>query len=153
MLFWKGFLSQWYMSTFTKDGIEYVCAEQWMMAEKARLFGDEETLELILADPKPRNQKNLGRMVRGFDEETWKSHRSGIVEEGSYLKFSQNDELKEALLATGDLELVEASPYDKIWGIGLKPDDRRARSKSNWKGMNLLGKALMVARDRIREEE
>ena len=140
------------MSPF-KDGrgIEYVCAEQWMMAEKARLFDDEETLARILEDGHPKSQKRLGRSIQGFDNTTWEEHRSAIVEAGSYLKYTQNAELKEALLATGDLELVEASPYDKIWGIGLAPDDPRARSKSNWIGLNLLGQALMVTRTRLRD--
>jgi len=142
----KGCLSQWWPCSFEIDGVRYNCAEQYMMAEKARTFGDGETLEKILASDKPRVIKNLGREVRGFDPAKWDAVKYGIVVKGNTAKFSQDSKLKEFLLSTGGAELVEASPVDEIWGIGLAEGDSGIRDKANWKGQNLLGKALMDAR-------
>jgi ribA/ribD-fused uncharacterized protein len=113
----KSFLSQWFPSPFLYDGRQYSCAEQWMMAEKARVFGDEETRELILAAATPKEMKALGRSIRGFDEERWRRCRERVVMKGTVLKFSQNPPMLQFLLSTSGV-LVEASPYDTIWGIG-----------------------------------
>jgi ribA/ribD-fused uncharacterized protein len=146
VFFWSGWPSQWYPADFTIEGVEYGCAEQFMMAEKARLFDDREALRQILATDSPREQKALGRKVQGFDESRWNSTCRDIVYRGNLAKFSQNPDLKELLLATGSKTLAEASPTDRIWGIGLAADDRRVTVKSAWRGKNWLGEALMRVR-------
>lgn len=145
-------LSQWYRAPFTADGCRYATAEHYMMAGKARLFGDQEMLEQILDTDDPGRAKALGRKVRGFDHATWELHRSEIVTRGNVAKFSSTPRLRSYLLGTGDKVLVEASPYDRIWGIGLAAADESARDPLEWQGLNLLGFALMEARDRLREE-
>ncbi|MFI6517274.1 NADAR family protein [Spirillospora sp. NPDC050679] len=155
VLFWggkrrKGRLSQWWPSPFLLDGVRYPTAEHYMMAEKARLFGDEANLAQVLAADSPGKAKALGRQVRGFDEPTWAEHRYDIVVRGSVAKFGQSDELRGYLLSTGDKILVEASPLDAIWGIGLAEDRPEALTPSRWRGENLLGFALMDARDALR---
>jgi ribA/ribD-fused uncharacterized protein len=142
----KHVLSQWWPATFTIDGDSYISAEHCMMAEKARLFGDEQTRSSILATSKPGAAKALGRTVRGFDEMLWETHRFDIVVKASAAKFAQNAELLTYLLETGDKVLVEASPVDRVWGIGLAADDPRAILPHEWQGLNLLGFALMRAR-------
>ncbi|MCK9878451.1 NADAR family protein [Frankia sp. Ag45/Mut15] len=143
-------LSQWFASAFTVDGQRYATAEHFMMAGKARLFGDDETAEAILAAPDPARAKALGRRVRGFDEATWERHRYGIVAAGNLAKFSQDDRLRGFLRGTGDDVLVEASPLDAVWGIGLTATDPRAGSPVAWPGLNLLGFALMDVRAALR---
>lgn len=139
-------LSQWWASDFAVDGVTYATAEQWMMAGKARLFGDDETLAKILATADPKVVKKLGRAVRGFDEATWRAHRDALVTRGNVEKFSQQPSLRDYLLGTGDDVLVEASPLDRIWGIGLAAHDPAAVDPHAWQGLNLLGFALMRAR-------
>jgi ribA/ribD-fused uncharacterized protein len=144
-----GCFSQWWPARFTLDGTSYPTAEHFMMVHKARLFGDHDTAARILATAHPRAAKALGRQVRGFDEDIWASHRYDIVVQGSTAKFAQNPELRDYLLGTGARVLVEASPLDRIWGIGLAARDERAQYPSAWRGLNLLGFALMDARDAI----
>jgi hypothetical protein len=144
--------SQWFERGFTWKGINYPTAEHWMMAEKARLFKDDEILERILDARTAPEAKKLGRMVKGFDIPTWVQHCESIVQKGNYLKFTQHDDLKAFLLGTGDRILVEASPFDNVWGIGMKAGDEGIENPQNWKGKNLLGYALMTVRDKIREE-
>ena len=151
--FWRGPFSQWHKAKFVVNGIEYCTAEQFMMAEKARLFNDEEICREILATNNAKKQKSLGRIVKDFVPEVWDKHKFSIVYLGNYAKFTQNEELKAVLLNTGDTTLVEASPYDKIWGIGLSEKDIRASDRQEWKGENLLGKVLDAVRARIRCEE
>jgi ribA/ribD-fused uncharacterized protein len=146
----KSCLSQWYAAPFTVDGERYATAEHWMMAEKARLFGDAAARAKILAAREPGEAKKLGRGVRGFDVARWAEARFEIVVRGNVEKFGQNAELKAFLLGTGDQVLVEASPEDRIWGIGMAADDPRARHPDEWDGENLLGFALMEARARLR---
>ncbi|MEV2252546.1 NADAR family protein [Streptomyces sp. NPDC050147] len=143
-------LSQWWLSPFTVDGVEYGTAEHWMMAAKARLFGDAEAERAVLVSRTPAEAKNAGRLVRGFDEEIWARERFGIVVEGSVHKFASTAALSSFLVGTGSRVLVEASPLDRVWGIGLAADDERARDPDRWRGPNLLGFALMEARDRLR---
>lgn len=154
VLFWQppGIFGQWTPSPFTVDGVAYTCAEQFMMAEKARLFGDEATRAKILATDSPRDHKALGRQVAGFDPDTWERACLAIVVRGNLAKFSQNPAMKAALLATGDRLLVEASPLDKIWGVGLRADDPRIHDRAQWRGQNLLGEALMRVRSELRDE-
>ena len=142
-------LSQWYSSSFCEDETKYICAEQYMMAKKAQCFGDKEALEKILSAKDPAQMKALGRQVRGFDARVWDEVKFGVVLNASYLKFSQNATLREFLLQTGSKILVEASPVDKIWGIGLGASDENAQNPMKWRGQNLLGFALMRARDEI----
>ncbi len=142
----KHVLSQWWPARFEIGGHGYVSAEHYMMAEKARLFGDEETRVRILQAAKPGAAKALGRAVRGFDEEIWARHRFRIVVEASTAKFGQDAELRGYLLRTGDMVLVEASPVDAVWGIGHAADDPAALEPGRWRGLNLLGFALMQAR-------
>ncbi|MFD3455176.1 NADAR family protein [Streptomyces sp. NPDC058691] len=144
-----GCLSQWWPSEFSVEGVRYPTAEHWMMAGKARLFGDEETLTKILAAPHPHAAKELGRQVRDFDGQAWERRRSELVVEGNVAKFGQDPALRAYLLGTGRRVLVEASPVDRIWGIGLALDDERAADPAQWRGLNLLGFALMEARARL----
>jgi len=144
-------LSQWWPSSFEIDEVIYPTAEHFMMASKARLFGDTATWHRILACGHPKQAKEFGRQVAGFDEKKWVSERFGFVIAGNYAKFSQNLSLRNYLLETNAKILVEASPYDRIWGIGLAADDERALKPQQWRGLNLLGFALMQVRERLRE--
>jgi ribA/ribD-fused uncharacterized protein len=146
VFFWHGWPSQWHPASFTIEGAGYTCAEQFMMAEKARLFGDEETRARILATDSPREHKALGRRVKGFDAARWTEVCREIVYRGNVAKFTQNAELAAKLRATGDQTLVEASPLDLVWGIGLAAEDPRATDPSAWPGKNWLGEALMRVR-------
>ena len=147
-----GCLSQWWPSPFTVNGVEYATAEHWMMAGKARLFGDREALERILAAPHPRTAKTEGRKVRGFDEAVWARHRYELVVRGNKAKFGHHAELRDFLLGTGERVLVEASPTDRIWGIGMTAADESATEPAAWRGLNLLGFALMEVRSALRAE-
>ena len=142
----KACLSQWYPATFTLNGVSYPSAEHYMMAEKARLFGDDAAEAAVLAATHPGAAKRAGREVRGFDEARWVAARFGIVVRGNVAKFGQNPALGEFLRGTGERVLVEASPVDRIWGIGLAAKDPAAQDPARWRGLNLLGFALMEAR-------
>ncbi|MEU2841856.1 NADAR family protein [Streptomyces sp. NPDC007076] len=143
-------LSQWWPSPFTVDGVRYASSEHWMMAGKARLFGDAESEAAAVAAKSPAAAKKVGRLVRGFDDAVWQRERFALVVAGSVHKFGGDPGLREFLLNTGDRVLVEASPMDRIWGIGLAADDPRAASPASWRGLNLLGFALMDARAELR---
>jgi ribA/ribD-fused uncharacterized protein len=143
--------SQWFRCSFTEGGHTFNCAEQFMMHGKAVLFGDAEVAEKILTAAHPREHKALGRKVKSFDDKVWKASRERIVLAGNRAKFTQNAELKELLLATKGTELVEASPYDKIWGIGLAASDPRAQDPSQWRGQNLLGRILTQLREELQQ--
>ncbi|GAA4332799.1 NADAR family protein [Streptomyces venetus] len=143
-------LSQWWPTPFTVDGVEYATAEHWMMAGKARLFGDDDAERAVLDAGHPAEAKKAGRLVRGFDEAIWQRERFRIVVEGSVHKFGAHPELRGFLLNTGERVLVEASPVDRVWGIGLAADDEAAADPERWRGPNLLGFALMEARELLR---
>ncbi|MBO9713013.1 NADAR family protein [Sphingomonas sp.] len=151
--FWSGPFSQWHRSPFQLDGVLYNTAEQYMMAGKARLFGDEEMLARILAAEEPRDQKALGRRVRGFDGERWNATARDIVLVGSRAKFTQHRDLLQLLLRTEGTTLVEASPLDAIWGIGMAEDDPDARDRTKWRGTNWLGEVLTRLRDTLLAEQ
>jgi ribA/ribD-fused uncharacterized protein len=178
VFFWKtnevhGWGSQWYHSPFTAEltidtpkeaegeqstteTVKFPSAEHWMMVQKALLFQDAEVARQIMdvtgaGSTDMAYIKSLGRKVRGFDEATWVAKRDGIVLEGNLLKFRQNPDLKAKLLATGERSLVEASPRDRIWGVGFG-EKNALNKKDNW-GLNLLGKALEETREILREEE
>lgn len=145
--FYGGPFSQWYPSKFTVDDFEYNCAEQYMMAEKARLFQDYDILDQILKADHPKQQKALGREVRNFDVDCWNKSARKIVYDGNYEKFNQNPDLKKQLFAKKEYILVEASPYDKIWGIGLGITHPDRFDRDKWRGKNWLGEVLMMVRD------
>ena len=172
IFFWKpksvhGWATQWHQSLFTaslSDAVEgasterytFPTAEHWMMACKAAFFGDTGILNLVLEDmshpnPNPAAVKAMGRHIKPFDEDAWVGVREEIVYKGNLYKFRQDEELKQILLGTGDKIIVEASPYDAIWGIGLS--EAKALSKRDEWGLNLLGKALMAVRQALREEK
>ncbi len=140
-------LSQWWQTPFTVDNNSYATAEHWMMVGKAQLFGDKEILAQILKSSSPAEAKKLGRKVQNFDGAVWEQHKYELVKTGNLHKFGQNEPLKQFLLQTGQKVLVEASPLDTIWGIGLGKDNPNAQQASTWRGENLLGFALMEVRD------
>lgn len=142
--------SQWFATGFELDGIHYPTAEHYMMAGKALLFDDQQTHARIIQAVAPADVKQLGREVRGFDDARWTEARFAIVVRGNLAKFSQHQALGDYLLSTGKQVLVEASPVDRIWGIGLAADDAKAAQPAKWRGLNLLGYALMEVRDRMR---
>lgn len=141
--------SQWWPSPFEVDGVTYASAEHWMMAGKARLFSDEAILPRILNAKSPAEAKKFGRQVSGFNQQIWEAHCFDLVCEGNLHKFSQHPQLGAFLVGTRTRVLVEASPVDRIWGIGLAQDDERAANPLRWNGKNLLGFALMVVRDTL----
>lgn len=147
-LFWGGICSNWYPARFTINypdlgDVEFNCTEQHMMFEKARLFGDAARANAILATDSPKLQKQLGRQVAGYDEAKWAEVRFNVVVEGNLAKFRQNDDLRERFLRdTAGKTIVEASPYDTVWGIGLAANDPRALDETLWRGSNLLGQVL-----------
>jgi ribA/ribD-fused uncharacterized protein len=145
--FYGGPFSQWYKAPFYVGGHTYNCAEQFMMASKASIFNDTETFDLIMAETNPRLQKALGREVKNFDPEKWDRIASAVVFNGNFYKFSQNADIKEILLRTAGTTIVEASPKDTIWGIGLAADDPRAQDRSQWLGKNRLGYVLTRLRE------
>jgi ribA/ribD-fused uncharacterized protein len=144
--------SQWWIADFKVDGIIYKTAEHWMMAKKAELFGDKEIYEKIINSKSPGEAKDLGRRIARFNQENWEASRFEIVVEGNYHKFTQHPELKDFLLKTQDRILVEASPVDNIWGVGLAKDNARIENPEKWNGLNLLGFALMEVRDELSKE-
>ncbi|KAH6859003.1 hypothetical protein BKA58DRAFT_51632 [Alternaria rosae] len=158
VFFWKprdghGYLCQWYWSKFTINDETYATAEMWMMVHKARCFSDEEIAKQMLETTSPKEHKDLGRKVKGFDEKVWDEQKLEIVKQGTYHKFTISEDaenLRKMLLATGDRELVEASPHDRIWGVGFAERDAE-KNRYRW-GQNLLGRALMDVRKRLREE-
>ncbi|TGZ76537.1 DUF1768-domain-containing protein, partial [Ascodesmis nigricans] len=149
-----GYLSQWYPSLFTPPSSPhtYTTAEQYMMHRKSLLFSPPSSTipAQILATDDPRELKRLGRMVEGFDKEVWEREREGVVEEGNWWKFKADKELGRRLLETGGMELVEAAARDRVWGVGFGVE-RAPFERKRW-GMNLLGKALMRVRERLRRE-
>lgn len=153
VLFWrtKDIYSNWHPSVFVIDGVTYANAEQYMMAAKARLFDDAKVEAEIMAvkGEDPKRMKALGRQVRGYVDDTWVAHREQVMFDACFAKFEQNAALKEQLLATGERTIIEASPVDSIWGIGLAEEDPAAEDPKQWKGLNLLGVALMRVREAL----
>ncbi|MEV5535824.1 NADAR family protein [Saccharopolyspora shandongensis] len=145
----RGCLSQWWPAPFEVDGRRFATAEHYMMWRKAVLFGDTGSAAEILRASHPRQAKQLGRGVRGFDQRRWEERRYEIVLTACVEKFRQNPDLQEFLLGTGNRVLVEASPVDAIWGIGLAADDPRCENPEQWRGLNLLGFALGEACARL----
>ncbi|GAB3174971.1 NADAR family protein [Myceligenerans halotolerans] len=148
----RGCLSQWWPSPFAVDGVTYRTAEHWMMAEKAHLFHDAEAEQAAVDAANPALAKAAGRTVQGFDDLVWERARFEIVVRGSVHKFSSTPELRTYLVSTGERVLMEASPRDRIWGIGMGARNENAERPNSWRGHNLLGFALMRARARLRRE-
>lgn len=146
--------SNWYPSQFKdKNGQVFSDTEMWMMYHKALLFKDNHIAQQILKCTKnPKKAKALGRKVKNFDSVIWNANCERIVYEGLLLKFEQNADLKKHLLSTHDRLLVEASPFDKIWGIGISAEIAKSTPQKLWPGKNLLGKCLVKAREQIRED-
>ncbi len=145
--------SQWWECRFQVGGVEYRCAEQYMMAEKARMFGDEQALQAIMQAEEPGAMKAWGRKVKNFDPQKWDECCSDIVCVGNLAKFSQNLPLRQFLAATESKVLVEASPVDSIWGIGLDKTAPEAADPMQWRGENRLGFALMQVRDLLKTKQ
>ena len=146
----KACLSQWFPRAFVVDGVRYASAEHYMMGAKARLFADEAAFARVLEAKTPAEAKQIGREVQSYDEHAWRKARFPAVVEGNIAKFGQHPDLRDFLLATNDAVLVEASPRDRIWGIGMGASNPDARDPRKWRGENLLGFALMEARERLR---
>ena len=145
-----GYLSNWYLSDFVINGIKYTSMEQYMMYQKAVVFGDHKIAEQIMSISDVARIKALGRNVSKYKDSIWNGMRQILIYKGLVEKFRQNDELREALLGTGDSILAECAVQDKIWGIGLSMTDPNRGTIDQWKGQNLLGYALMLVRDELR---
>jgi ribA/ribD-fused uncharacterized protein len=149
----KSCFSQWHDSPFEESGIKYLTAEHYMMHAKANLFNDLSAAAKALAAKTPGEAKAIGREIQAFDEKKWLKHRFEIVVKANLAKFSHNTEQGKFLISTGDRVLVEASPIDKIWGIGLAKDNPSIEQPCDWKGLNLLGYALMEVREKLTESQ
>jgi len=145
----KTCMSQWWPVNFVDGKVKYKTTEHYMMEGKAKLFGDFEIAEQVIKCDSPKDVKALGRLVKNFDPVTWDAHKFQIVKQGNILKFSQNEDLKKFLLQTGSKVIVEASPRDLIWGIGLGEANPKSQHPDTWRGENLLGFALMEVRDEL----
>ena len=152
VFFWGSVFSNWAEAKFEYKGHEFNNTEQAFMWEKAMFFDDKKIAQKILENENPKDCKDLGRKVKHFDQESWMINCFTFMVAVNYAKYTQHPELKETLLSTGDKVIVEASPHDKIWGIGLHWNDDRCLDESNWEGMNLLGKALMHVRETLKFE-
>lgn len=146
----NGYLSNWYPSPFTLDGVAFSSMEQYMMYRKAVCFGDDKVAAQILVTEDVAEIKTLGRLVSGYDESLWNGVRQIVVYEGLLAKFSQNSELGEQLKKTGNTVLAECAVKDRIWGIGLSMHDSDRLDRAKWQGQNLLGYALMMVREKLR---
>lgn len=146
----NGYLSNWYLSDFSVDGIEYSSMEQYMMYQKAVLFKDMEIAEQILATDNVGKIKALGRAVKNYEEMLWNGMRQIIVYRGLLQKFDESAALKDKLLATRNSILAECAVQDKIWGTGLSMKDERRLDLKEWQGQNLLGFSLMYVRTVLR---
>ena len=153
----KTCLSQWYRNKqpIIENTIEYETCEHYMMVKKSLLMNssDEKTISKMLSTKTPKEVKEMGRLVNNFDSRKWDENKFEIIVNGNYIKFSQDEDLKEFLLSTNDKILVEASPYDKVWGISMRESDKGIRDPNNWKGENLLGYALMEVREKIKQNK
>ena len=145
----NGYLSNWYPSMFSLNGVGFSSMEQYMMYRKAVCFGDDKVAAQILATEDVAEIKALGRLVSGYDENLWNGVRQIVVYEGLLAKFSQNSDLREQLKGTESAILAECAVKDRIWGIGLSMHDPNRLDRAKWQGQNLLGYALMMVRERL----
>lgn len=147
----NGYLSNWYSSPFDLDGIHFTSAEQYIMYKKCVLFGDQISADAILATDDTSVQQKIGRKAKGYNEDVWAGMRQLIAVRGLLAKFSQNEDLKQKLLETGDAWLVECAHSDTIWACGIRLNEDERFDTSKWRGQNLLGFALMEARSILRK--
>ncbi|MBT4376575.1 NADAR family protein [archaeon] len=146
--FWKHQFGQWTLRDIIDEGgINYNCCEQYMMTHKALLFDDLDSAKKILCEKDPREQQRLGRIISDFNQEIWDANKEEIVYRGNKLKFYQHFDLQKRLIETFPKIFVEASPYDRVWGVGLSANDDLILDEKNWKGENLLGKVLTRVRN------
>lgn len=144
--------SQWYYSPIVDNkGITYQSIEQYLMAQKAMIFGDDVTYRQIMASDNPSTIRDMGRRIKGYSDEVWRANRYVIAITGNYLKFYQHEDLRMVLLSTGNRGIAEASPRDGVWGIGIPSDVATKLGRRGWKGSNLLGSVLMTVRTMLRE--
>jgi ribA/ribD-fused uncharacterized protein len=154
-LFWRTaeVFSNWNLGAFTVEGRTFNCAEQFMMFTKATLFGDLSTADRIMVESNPRKQKALGRQIQGYVDTVWQSQAEDLMFPGLFAKFTQDPDRKAAILATDNTLLVEASPDDVVWGIGLEESDPRCLDPKEWLGQNKLGRVLTRVREAIKADE
>ena len=145
-----GFLSNWYLSDFTVDGIGFSSMEQYMMYMKAMLFNDINIASQIMETTDVGKIKALGRSVSNYNDIIWNGMRQPIIYKGLLEKFKQNEKLKNELLKTGDDILAECAVQDRIWGIGLSMKDQNKNDLTKWRGTNLLGFSLMLVRSELK---
>ena len=148
--FYGSVYSQWALRDMEIDGLIFNCCEQYMMYKKAMLFEDHGMIGEIMTTNNPREQKALGRKVKNFDKDKWEEIARDVVYKANYAKFTQNKDCLNELVKSGDKIIVEASPYDCIWGVGLAPDDPKVLDEKNWRGTNWLGEAIMQVRTNMR---
>lgn len=159
IFFWDGIFSNWHPSKFTEKlliadelkDVRFTCAEQYLMAQKAIMFDDMPVLQKIMGTDNPRTQKALGRSIKTFDADKWAEVREEKFYPGLLAKYDQNPDLRKILLDTGDKIIVEASPYDTVWGIGMGENDPGIEDPANWKGLNVLGEMIMQVRTDLRK--
>jgi ribA/ribD-fused uncharacterized protein len=152
VFFYGSCYSQWAMRNIQIGSLTYNCAEQYMMSQKAKLFEDDHACHMIMMSEDPAEQKAWGKKVKNFNQEKWEEVCRGVVYAANYAKFTQHHDWRLQLLMTGDKVIVEASPTDRIWGVGLSALDLRIRDPENWRGDNWLGEAIMQVREQIRKE-
>lgn len=149
----NGYMSNWWLADFEINGQVFDSVEQYMMWRKAMLFNDTYNANKILEETNPALIKKYGRAVKGFVGSEWDAIREEVVYQGCLAKFSQNEDLKQKLLSYDvDSIFVECSPYDRVWGIGLKASDSRSDNIETWEGQNLLGKCLSRVRKELEKE-
>lgn len=153
VFFWNGIFSNWYPCKFTYNNVEFNCSEQALMYEKAILFKDQKTAQRILEAKTPKEQKALGRLVKNYNENIWSKNREKIMINILLAKFTSNNKLKNVMIKYKNYQFVEASPFDRIWGIGLHEDNELIKNETNWRGQNLLGKALTKVCNQINNME
>lgn len=153
IFFWGSIYSQWCPSPIVIDGVNYNCTEQYMMAKKALMFSDFDAYREIMLEKQPALQKAMGKRVKGFDKVIWEVYCRKIVYDANYAKFTQNKGMRDELMGTIGKEIVEASPEDKIWGIGMHETHPDIEDKSKWQGTNWLGEAIMQVRNTLIAEE
>jgi ribA/ribD-fused uncharacterized protein len=149
VFFWGGIYSQWYKVPMIIDHMEYNCCEQYMMHQKALLFSDFGMAEKIMLEKDPKKQKALGRQVESFDRKIWDKVCQSVIYKGNLEKFTQNSAIKKELMGTGDRLMVEASPFDEIYGIKMAENDFGVEDQKNWKGTNFLGIAITKVKNKL----
>jgi ribA/ribD-fused uncharacterized protein len=142
--------SHWYKSNMSVDGIDFCCAGQYIMYKKALLFGDEVAAKKILRSSDPKRHRVIGKEVKAFTKDIWQQHCMDFSFAANFAKFDQNENLKTKLLDTAASILAEASPYDRVWGIGLSMGNSDIYDRTKWRGKNLAGESLMQARNALK---